>query len=42
MRCIYLKIDNHHLSLGHLIGPVAECVWDRFVVLLDRGKAIIV
>ena len=42
-RClVYLEINDQHLSSGLLVGPMAERIWDWFVVLLDWGKAIIV
>jgi len=37
-----LEIDHQHLSSGLLIGPVAESIWDRFVILFDWNVAIIV
>jgi len=37
-----LEVDHQHLSSRLLIGPVAESIWDGFVVLLDWDVAIIV
>ena len=39
---VYLEIHHHHLSSGLLMCPVAECIWDGLVVLIDRSKSIIV